>query len=84
MKALAGFARALKIKYQDIELIIEVTPETGLADSSDLDMDLSDLLLTLGKTAVERNTAIALYLDELQYVPEVQLASLIGALHNVD
>ena len=46
-------------------------------------MDLSDLLLTLGKTAVERNTAIVLYIDELQYVQEDQLASLIGALHNV-
>ena len=66
-----------------MELIIDVTPETRLADSSDLDMDLSDLLLTLGKTAVARNTAIVLYIDELQYAPEVQLASLIGALDNV-
>jgi len=82
MKALAGFARALKVKYQDIELSLDVEPETGLADSSDLDMDLADLLSTLGKTAIDRNTVIVLYIDELQYVPENQLASLIGALHN--
>ncbi len=82
MKALAGFTRALKVKYQDIELSIDIESETGLADSSILEMDLSDLLSTLGKTAIERNTAIVLYIDELQYVPKDQLASLIAALHN--
>lgn len=81
MKALAGFTKALKVRYQDIEMAIDVDPETGLADSSDLDTDLTDLLLTLGKAAGERDTAIVLYIDELQYVPEDQLASLIAALH---
>jgi len=71
MKALAGFARALKVKYQDIELSLDVEPETGLADSSDLDMDLADLLSTLGKTAIDRNTVIVLYFDELQYVRRI-------------
>ncbi len=83
MKALAGFTRALKVKYQDIEIGIDVDSETGLADSGDLDMDLSDLLSTLGKASVEQNTAIVLYIDELQYVPENQFSSLIGALHNM-
>ncbi len=83
MRALAGFAKALKVKYQDIEFSIDVGPETGLADSSDLDTDLTDLLLTLGKAAAERATAIVLFIDELQYVPEEQLAALIAALHSV-
>ena len=82
MKALASFTRALKVKYQDIEFSIDVDPETGLADSSDLDTDLTDLILTLGKAADERATAIVLFIDELQYVPEDQLASLIAALHS--
>ena len=83
MRALAGFAKALKVKYQDIEFSIDVDPETGLADSSDLDTDLTDLLVTLGKAAGERATAIVLFIDELQYVPEEQLAALIAALHSV-
>ncbi len=83
MRALAGFAKALKVKYQDIEFSIDVDPETGLADSSDLDTDLTDLLVTLGKAAAERATAIVLFIDELQYVPEEQLAALIAALHSV-
>ena len=80
-RALASFAKAFRVKYQDVEFSIDVDPETGLADSSDLDTDLTDLLLTLGKAAGERDTAIVLFIDELQYVPEDQLASLIAALH---
>lgn len=83
MRALAGFAGALKVKYQDIELSFDVDPEAGLADSSDLGTDLTDLLVTLGKAAGERDTAIVLFVDELQYVPEEQLAALIAALHSV-
>lgn len=81
MRALASFTRALKVKYRDIEFSIEAEPETGLADSSDLDTDLADLLLILGKAAHERATALVLFIDELQYVPRAQLASLIAALH---
>ena len=82
MRALASFTKSLKVKYKDIEFNIDADPEIGLADSSDLDTDLTDLLLTLGKAAGERATALVLFIDELQYVPEEQLASLIAALHS--
>ena len=81
MKALAGFARALKVTYQDIEFSMDVEPEPGLADSGDLENDLSDLLAAVGQAAAERSTALVLYIDELQYVTEVELAALITALH---
>jgi len=81
LKALAGFATRLKLSYNDIELSLDQAPEPGLADSGDLDIDLADLLLTVGVAAKERDTAIVLFLDELQYVPEAQLAALISALH---
>ena len=82
MRALASFASTLKVKYQDIEFSIDAEPEAGLADSSDLDIDLTDLFGVLGKAAAERSTALVLYIDELQYVPEGELASLIAALHS--
>ena len=47
MRALASFTKALKVKYEDIDLSIDADPETGLADSGDLDTDLTDLVLTL-------------------------------------
>ena len=81
-RALAGFAKALKVKYKDIEVSTDFEPERGLADSGDLDTDLSDLLAAVGTAAREYHTAVVLFVDELQYVPEDQLASLIRALHS--
>ena len=37
LRALAGFAKALKVKYEDIEVGLDLDPEPGLADNGDLD-----------------------------------------------
>ena len=79
--ALAGFAGAMKVKYQDLEFAMDFKPKRGLADSGDLETDLADLLGNIGEAAVERGTAVVLFMDELQYVKEEQLAALITALH---
>jgi hypothetical protein len=81
LKGLAGFARALKVKYQDIEVGLDFEPEPGLADNGDLEHDLQALLEVAGSAAQKPRTALALFVDELQYVEEEQLAALITALH---
>lgn len=81
LRALAGFAGALKVKYQDIELGLDFEPEPGLADNGDLETDLPELLAAVGSAAQADNTALALFIDELQYVPENQLSALIMSLH---
>ncbi len=81
LRGLAGFARALKFKYTDIEVGIDFEPEAGLADNGDLEHDLQALLEAAGRAAQEAGTALALFIDELQYVEEDELASLITALH---
>lgn len=81
LSGLAGFVGAMKLKYGDIEIGIDVASERGLADSGDLDSDLTALLKTIGEAAQAAKTAVVLYIDELQYVPEEQLAALITALH---
>jgi hypothetical protein len=83
MRTLASFAKALKLKYQDIEVGIDWDVEKGAADSGDLDTDLSDLFAALGSAAAERETAVVLFIDEIQYIPPEQLASLIMALHGI-
>jgi len=80
LSALAGFVK-LKVAYGDLAVTIEHDVEPGLADSGDLEADLSDLIAALGEAAAERGTAAVLIIDELQYVPEEQLAALIVALH---
>lgn len=83
LQALTGFAKALKVKYDDIEVGFDLPPEPGLADNGDLEHDLQDLLGAVGEAAKNADTALALFVDELQYVEEEQLASLITALHRV-
>jgi hypothetical protein len=80
LRALAGFAK-LKLTYDDLEIALDVEPEPGLADSGNLDTDLADLLTAVGEAARERDTVVVLAIDELQYVPQAQLAALIAALH---
>jgi AAA ATPase-like protein len=82
LRALGSFARALKLKYDDIEVGLDLDYERGLADSGELETDITELLATIGAAAAERKTAVALFIDELQYVPEEQLAALISALHS--
>jgi hypothetical protein len=81
LRGLAGFAKALKIKYGDIEVGLDFDPEPGLADNGDLESDLQDLLEAAGAAAKGAGTALVLFVDELQYVEEEQLAALITALH---
>jgi AAA ATPase-like protein len=81
LRALAGFAQALKIKYQDIEVGIDFEPEPGLADNGDLEHDLQALLEAAGAAAQKAGTVLAIFVDELQYVREEELAALITALH---
>jgi AAA ATPase domain len=81
LRALAGFAKSLKLKYQDIEVGLDFEPEPGLADNGDLEHDLQALLETVGEAAASAGTAVVMFIDELQYVKEDELAALITALH---
>lgn len=81
LRGLAGFAKALKIKYQDIEVGLDFDPEPGLADNGDLEHDLQALLEAVGAAARQAGTALILFVDELQYVEEDELAALVTALH---
>jgi predicted transcriptional regulator len=81
LRGLAGFAKALKLKYQDIEVGLDFDPEPGLADNGDLEHDLQALLEAVGTAAQEAGMALVLFVDELQYVAQEQLAALITALH---
>lgn len=84
LRALAGFARKLKVTYGDIEVGYDHEPEPGLADNGDLEHDLQALLEQVGLAAKAASTAVVIFIDELQYVPEAQLAALITAIHRTE
>ena len=81
LRALTGFARSLKVKYNDIEVGFDFEPEPGLADNGDLEHDLQALLEAAGAAAQQAGTVLAMFIDELQYVKEAEMAALITALH---
>jgi hypothetical protein len=78
---LAGFATGLKMKYHDLEVGFDAQPEPGLADNGDLEIDLTALLEQVGIAAKSAGTAVVLFIDELQYLPQDQFGALIAALH---
>ena len=81
LRALAGFVSAVKVGQGDVNVSLELAPEPGLADSGNLDADLTALVESVGEAARDQDTAAAFFIDELQYVPEPDLAALIAALH---
>lgn len=81
LKALAGFVKTMKLKYGDVELGLDVEPDTHLMDLGDLEESLSRLFQAVGEAAREKHTAVVLFIDELHVLDEQQLASLIMALH---
>lgn len=81
LRALAGFVSGLKVSYADIEVGLDYAAEPGLADNGDLESDLTELMKQVGTAAKMAGTAVVIFIDELQYVVENEMAALISALH---
>lgn len=83
LRVLRAFVDSIKLKYQDIELTLDVEPETGTADNGDLESDLPPLLVAIAEAAKSRQTPIALIIDEMQYLDEEELSALIMSAHRI-
>jgi AAA ATPase domain len=81
LRAIAGIAKGLKLKYNDIVVGIDFEAEKGLADHGDLEGDLTALFIEAGHAAKAASTVLVLFVDELQYIKQDQFAALISALH---
>ena len=81
LRILKSFVGGLRLKYADIELGLDIEPETGAADSGDLEADLPELFVAIGRAARARETAVALIIDEIQYLSTGDMSALIMALH---
>ncbi len=83
LRVLRSFLGSVKVAAGDVEVTVGVDPEQGRADSGDLESDLKDLLVAVGEAAKAAERPIALFIDELQYLPKRDLAALIRSLHAV-
>ena len=85
LAVLRSFLSALHITAttNDVTFGIGIEPERGAADSGDLDIDLPNLFIAVGEAAADRNCAVALFIDEMQYFSSKELGALIVAMHKV-
>lgn len=81
LRVFRSFVSGLKLKHGDVEVVLDLDPERGTADSGDLEADLPEMFSALGKAAASRGAAVALLVDELQYLTETEMSALIMALH---
>jgi len=83
LAALKSFVGTVKVSVGDIEFGLDIEPEKGTADSGDLEVDLSSLFVVVGEAAEERQCAVAIFIDEIQYFSSVELNALIMAMHKM-
>ncbi|MBS0635609.1 MAG: ATP-binding protein [Verrucomicrobia bacterium] len=83
LRVLKSFINGLRIKYQDIEIGLDIDPEQGTADSGNLEADLPFLFEAIGEAALARKSAVAIIIDEIQYLSEEELSALITAIHKM-
>jgi hypothetical protein len=76
-----SFLKGVKLKYHDVELELDGETVDGAADSGDLESDLPQVFKALGLAARERNTAVVIIIDELQYLGEKDLSALLVSVH---
>jgi hypothetical protein len=82
LRALRSFASAFKISVGDFE--VSVDPEPGVADSGNIEYDITELFLKVGEAARAAGRGWALLIDEVQYLSTDELGALIVAIHRVN
>src|SRR5207247_1440980 len=65
----------------DGQLGFNVERAMGVADSGQLQADLTDLLVALGEAARDHATGVVLLFDEIHFLSTPQLEAIIAALH---
>ena len=83
LAVLKSFVSAVKISVGEIDIGLDIEPESGAADSGDLEVDLPSLFMTVAEAAQERGVAIAILIDEIQYFKSMELSALIMAMHKM-
>ena len=83
LRVLRSFLGGLKVKMGELEIGLDIDPETGAADSGDIEIDLPNLFEALGEAAKEKKSAVAILIDEIQYLSLKELGAVIMAMHRM-
>jgi hypothetical protein len=80
---LRSFIGSLKVSVHNVSIGLDIEPEKGTADSGDLEIDLPNLFAAVGEAAESRKSAVAIFIDEVQYFNQKELGALIMSMHRV-
>ena len=83
LSVLKSFIGTIKVSVGDVEFGLDIEPERGSADSGEMEVDLPNLFTALAEAAQERKTAVAILIDEIQYLSKTELSALIMAMHKM-
>lgn len=83
MRVFRSFLGTVKIGNDELSVSFGVEPERGVADSGNFQADLNALFIAMAEAAVARGTAIALIIDEMQYLHESEFGALITSVHAI-
>jgi len=83
LAVLRSFIGSIKLTVNDMALGFDIEPARGTADSGDLEVDLPNLFVAIAEAALERQTAVAILIDEIQYLSQKELGALIMAMHKM-
>jgi hypothetical protein len=83
LRVLKSFMSGIKAKFGEVEVSLDIDAEPGAADSGDIEADLPELLVAVGKAAQARDAAVGLFIDEIQYFKISELSALIMAMHRI-
>ena len=78
--ALRNFVKSISVNIGEVGITVETAP--GVGDTGNMEFDLSEVLKAAARAAREANTAIGLYIDELQNMDIAAMRGIIVALHH--
>lgn len=82
LKRAAGAIRSFSIGFQPLPTFsFEIEPASGVGDSGDLELDLTELARSLSEAAIDRGVGVLIAVDEMQDLDLPDLRALCGAVH---
>jgi len=83
LAVLRSFIGGIKLTVGDVALGLDIEPAKGTADSGDLEIDLPNLFVAIAEAAEEHGSAVAILIDEIQYLSQKELGAIIMAMHRM-
>lgn len=83
LAVLRAFIGSIKLTVGDVALGLDIEPAKGTADSGDIEIDLPNLFVAIAEAAEERQVAVAILVDEIQYLSQKELGAIIMAMHKM-